>query len=259
MSTQDADPGGRAGSGPDTVLSRMVRRARQPLTVLEPLTPGRWAAADGHQPDDAGSGDPGFPAGSATREALPREQPDPAGPRLGDPFRAWAGPDVAGSGDRQPGLDLDAGPGTEFAFSGPSPGSGHSAAGSEAVPAGPGRPDALPGGPERPAAASGRLRYPAARNAAADPNELQPLLFRTASAAPGGRADPGAGRPEPAVAARDVAAAGPAVTVTIGRLDVHVAPEAPRRPADAARPRPSFTPRVTLADFLAGRDGNGPR
>jgi hypothetical protein len=91
---------------------------------------------------------------------------------------------------------------------------------------------------------------------AAGSRSARRAVFRPATedgGLPGHRAEP--------VAAASIAVPAPALTITIGHIEVRAAAES-RPQAEQARParppRQQFRPQVSLAEFL-GRDGHGPR
>jgi hypothetical protein len=285
MSAQDAaggrgdSPGGAGPGSTDTVLSRLVGRARGQLpgAAAEPLISVRFADRGGGAvtgratpPDLPGGGLPsgeavtaaGLPAGPAS----PYGPPGAAGPAGFTGSRGWAASGAA-VGPAAVGPDA-VGPDAV----------GPDAVGPDAVgPAGPG-PGPGPGSDVRAGRGAGRrgLAGPLGRHDQGDDRDDGPW---TGPGGPDGRADvpavspvisaavawpsrafpevPGGGSP------RTAQAAGPApITITVGHIDVRLEREAatpPRGPQPPARPQPKFTPRVTLAEFLAGRDHGGSR
>lgn len=244
-----------------SVLARMVQRSRGPLSAVEPLIPPRYAAAPGTA--DFGVEPDGPPAGSDIAwGGPPREAPGAVAPR-----GSVLAPIPAASGGPAPrGVRLDQ---SAARAAGISPGPALRRAG----PSGPPGPAGAVGGDGPPGAAGATGAAGASGAVGADgpvgpagpglPSvELPATWVRdTGPATLSPRPAPEGSRSElPGGAADDDA---PALTITIGHIEVRAASESRPRP-ERARPDPPhrqpFRPQVTLAEFL-GRDSprQGPR
>lgn len=282
-----------------TVLDRMVRRSRGTLPAVEPLTPARYAASGsafgpgGTAFLDDGADMRSGPASGADRGTGTR----PSGARRpgAGGNDAWASAPRDGSGlawNTDPGTSDGAArqvaaadfPGAGAAGPIPRralPQSRHAepAHTAETGPDGLGLPAAgrpagsaaLPANWLRPAgqqgiSSTGHWSGPPGETADGDRDEPGlPLAAGSRSArraafrsAPGDGGMPGHSL-EP-LAAAFIAGPPPALTITIGHIEVLAAESRPQ--AEQARParppRQQFRPQVSLAEFL-GRDGHGPR
>ena len=182
---------------------------------------GSGAIAPQARPGAAGAGRPGavVPVGTA---GYPAGQDGPGRGRDG-----LAGPVPPDGGSRGPGQQ------------------GHD---------GDGRPSGAPraAGQADPAAGFAADGWPESADAGGSPDSaLVPVITaRLAAAAPRAAGPRGAAGAPAGQGLPAVPAAGPEITITIGRIEVRAAP------APAPRPRPPARPRVSLADFLGQqRDG----
>lgn len=248
-----------------SVLERMIRRSRGPLSAAQPLIPPVYAPVplagdDGGQPSRPlpGSDLPwaGVPRAVPRADAPPGDAPAahstraswgdrlaPAAPRAAD-WTPVAPARRAGSTGRAWAAEL-IGPTGPAGATGHAGAAGTTGADGATGPEGPaGHPGADAAGPAEGRGPAAILELPASW--VADPG---PAAHRPGLPPAGGRAE----LPSPE------AAAGPALTITIGHIEVRAAPDARPRP-ERARPDPSprqpFRPQVTLAEFL-GRTGPG--
>jgi nicotinate-nucleotide--dimethylbenzimidazole phosphoribosyltransferase len=257
MSREHEASGFQASRNGSTVLARMIQRTREPRPSLEPVIRPLFAPpADGFAPGpdpvpppDLVVPDALAPDALAPDAVLPEvlaldafPPPNPRPPDSGPPDgRAPEAP--------SPGVLLPEAPdavmSTPSSRRHPRAGQARAADGDTGAPAA----HVFPSSAVGIAPADG----PVSGHAPA-PLDLVPLFRREyvleqrshQSAAPAAR-----------VSADQEGARGPAVTITIGHIEVRAAAPAPRppRPAAPPRPRPAFRPQTTLADFLA--DGRG--
>jgi len=276
-----------------TVLGRLIQRSREPLSSLEPLIPSRFdpgaegfAAGGGLPPDgglagdlDAEPGDGGIEADAAEALTRPGDGPS-AGRRAAGNAGAptWAHADArseTGADDvarPRPGTGL-----LSRAASSADAADGRSGSGGDRP--GGSRPPGTPADQPLPGLARltgrsllpGRTALPTAELPADE--ALSPLLADAAAEPPLAAREHGRGdraaqeRPDPTRIALPASPVGPAITITIGHLEIAAAPaprERPKAPSTEARQvqpaaptRPPFRPRVSLSDFLNQRaDGH---
>jgi hypothetical protein len=252
-----------------TVLARLVERSRERLSSLEPLTPSRFAAgaggfgpAGGRLTSDGGSAPdsrftPGGGFASGGDHTAGRDHAAGGAYPAGNGYPAGRDPAAAGGaaadvlalpGAAAPGGEAAAASGNR-AFPGPAPGG---RARPSTVPV----PRAAPGGHDGPGIPiSGISRSLGPRSPDTEGAETQLTALDRGlghDASPDG---PGATR-----IAIPSGAAGPALTITIGHIEVAAAPAAASRPREQApqRSRQPSRPLVSLSDFLDQR-GNGRR
>jgi hypothetical protein len=251
----------RPGSG---VLARMIQRSREPQSSLEPVIQPRFAPrAAAFAPGDdpaPGSPPPGARPAEAPSPAAPAPQalapsaPPPEALSPDVPAPEAVSPDelppetpvavipdlpetsrVTGSGNRSP--QLSPWPVTA------TPAEDDFASRDEPAPLDPGPPS------YRARAASERA---VTSRAAHREYRSEQRSYRSVVAVAGEEV-------------REVGAREPAVTITIGHIEVRAAPapqRPPRPPRQEApqRPKPAFRPQTTLADFLGnGAGGSGRR
>jgi len=251
-----------------SVLERMIRRSRGPLSAAQPLIPPVYAPVP-LAGDDGGQSSRPPPGSYLPRAGVPRAVPSadappgdvpaahstraswgdrlaPAAPTAADASpaasargadstrRAWAAEVTGPTGPA--GAAGPAGP------AGPAGTTGSEGATGLEGPAGPPRADTA--GPAEGLGPGAILELPASW--VADPG---PAAHRPGLPPEGRRAE----LPSPE------AGADPALTIMIGHIEIRAAPDArprPERPRPDPPPRQPFRPQVTLAEFL-GRTGPG--
>jgi hypothetical protein len=289
MSSEHQASGPQASRPGSSVLARMIQRSREPQSSLEPVIQPRFppgadgfTLAGGPAPDALSPEDNRLPP-HGYKPVTPETLADEGSPPAGHGYPPGHGGLTPTAGATQPrfppgadGFTLAGGPAADAL----SPEDG---APEDSAPAGHGYPldsgGVTPATHELPSAADG-LGSATAAFAADDepaPPTLGPLarqvraisgLPETFRAAEGeDRSRQHRYRSVPSAPGEPVGGAtatNPSVTITIGHIEVRPVPS-PQRPARQEapqRPRPSFRPRTTLADFLddgAGRPGGSGR
>jgi hypothetical protein len=220
-----------------TLLERMVRRNHAPLSSLEPVSPAHFAdqsAAAGW--DDATAENVETSSEEAARTELPHPVQLPTRPQPSETIGPGQRPRSGSAPDTTPRHDLPP-------ASAPSPGREL-----RPYPGLAARPQAEHATHEQGPPAVGR-GAPAA-NAETEATLAIPSVS-VAARAVSDRPEPPSqrsGTPSPAPQRSAESGDGPAVTISIGHIEVRAAP-----PIEPPRPRPQFKPRVSLEDFLTQR------